>query len=63
MKPLDLSSTLVAGLFGAVLLIAAMTIFACFTDEDRGTSFVPLLIAGFVVGAGVQAGVRLTGVS
>ena len=55
-KSLDVTSSLVAGTIGAALL----AIFAYFSDD------IPVATAalvGFVVGIGIQSGVRLTGVS
>jgi hypothetical protein len=69
MKPLDFVSTILAGVFGALLLLGVFYIFArIFTNPeepsaDYAESKLLLLAAGFVVGAGVQTGVRLTGVS
>jgi hypothetical protein len=60
MDDLDLTSILVAGALGAVLLMAidyAMSL----PDETSPTT--TILAAGFTVGAGVQIGVRLLGVS
>jgi hypothetical protein len=60
MDDLDLTSILVAGALGAVLLLAvdyAMSL----PDETSPTA--TIVGAGFVVGAGVQVGLRLIGVS
>lgn len=62
MKPLDFTSTLIAGLLGAVLL-AALGLLYSLLRSDTEFNFPLLAAAGFVVGAGVQTGVRLTGVS
>lgn len=63
MKSLDLKSTLVAGAFGAAILIAI--IWAGGLSDTAGTTqpYSQAGMAGFVVGAGVQMGVRLAGVS
>jgi hypothetical protein len=58
MRLLDWKSTLVAGLIGAVLLILVDQVIG---DESNAT--VTVGVAGFAVGAGVQVGVRLIGVS
>jgi len=56
MKEPDVKSSLVAGVIGAALFM----LYATFTED------VPVMTAGllgFVLGIGVQTGVRLTGVS
>lgn len=60
MESIDFKSTIVAGLLGAVVL----TVISMFVVDtpDTGT-FATTALTGFVVGAGVQIGVRLTGVS
>jgi hypothetical protein len=69
MRTLDFSSTLVAGIIGGVLLWILVLAFGKFlqmADPETGTnvpSWGVLFAAGFVIGAGVQTGVRLTGVS
>lgn len=56
MKPIDLTSTLVAGILGAVLLsLAGRMRSGCYSNR--------LALIGFAVGAGTQIGVRVTGVS
>ena len=61
MKAIDLKSTVVAGAIGAVLLWMVLSLPA--TSDDGSSAKMPLLFAGFAVGAGVQIGVRLVGVS
>ena len=61
MKSVDLESTVVAGLIGATVLTLITMILnanAPTTSNPYGT-----LPVGFVVGAGVQVGVRMFGVS
>jgi len=57
MKSVDLKSTLVAGVFGAAILTAIVMI--CNSNQYSYST----LGMGFAVGAGVQVGVRLFGVS
>jgi|HubBroStandDraft_2_1064218.scaffolds.fasta_scaffold5359936_1 hypothetical protein len=60
MEDIDITSVIVAGVLGAVLLFAidyAMSL------PDEGSPMPTILGAGFAVGAGVQVGVRLLGVS
>jgi hypothetical protein len=65
MKELDLKSTLVAGLIGAGLLLVIDALFVVSFEQRTPApkEHVANLVAGFVLGAGVQIGVRLTGVS
>jgi hypothetical protein len=56
LKSLDWKSLVVAGLFGAALVAIA------FSDEPE-ISLVSAAATGFLIGAGVQAGVRIVGVS
>lgn len=68
MKPLDFKSTLFAGLAGAFLFIVVAYLYGKYEappDCGCGDSSKAKLwgAAGFVVGAGVQTLVRLTGVS
>jgi hypothetical protein len=58
MRALDLKSTLVAGLIGAGMLF--LVDYFMGAEENSVTS---VLLAGAVVGVGVQIGVRLTGIS
>lgn len=58
MRPIELWSTIVAGLAGAALLALVAWLFL-----DDNDSIAIVALAGFAVGAGVQASVRLTGVS
>jgi hypothetical protein len=64
MKALDLKSVIVAGVIGAALL-SLVTLYV--GPEGTGTTFagnaVPTLATGFAIGAGVQVGVRMLGVS
>lgn len=67
MKSLDLDSTFVAAVIGAVTLVA-ITLVASPTDTtttpaNHGLSLNESLLYGAIVGAVVQTGVRLTGVS
>jgi hypothetical protein len=57
-RGLDFKSTIVAGLLGAVLLMLVDQVMGA--EEN---SIVVVGVAGFLVGAGVQTGVRLIGVS
>ena len=62
MRRLDLVSTLLAGLFGAALTYLIVKAITQNVSDAEGSPW-PLLIGGFFVGAGVQMGVRLAGVS
>ena len=62
MKPLDWESTIIAGVIGAILFVVIAFFFSMFLSDDDN-SVLPMALAGFVIGAGVQTGVRLTGVS
>jgi len=65
MKAPDLVSTFIAALIGALALLAAVAfIHARGWDSCEGETNWPLAAAtGAVVGAAVQVGVRVTGVS
>lgn len=62
MRAIDLKSVLVAGAIGAVALIAWYYISAP-PGAETGSPPMGVAIQGFAVGAIVQVGVRLTGVS
>lgn len=62
MKSPDITSTLVAGTLGAALTMLVLTMVLMAKDEDRPPAW-EVLLTGFIVGAGVQTGVRLVGVS
>ena len=62
MRRLDLVSTIAAGLFGAALTYLIVKAITANVENADGSPW-PLLIGGFFVGAGVQMGVRLSGVS
>lgn len=67
MRGLDLSSTIVAAIIGGALLWAAVyafgSVFNAPDDTESGPNWGLIFAAGAVIGAGVQTGVRLTGVS
>jgi hypothetical protein len=67
MKSVDLESTIVAGFIGAAILwgiaLAMSWTPSCPACIANGTGSFQYPLAGFAVGAGVQIGVRLIGVS
>lgn len=62
MKPIELKSTLVAGVIGAIALMALSQV-GIYGDCKGASSPVNAGLLGFTIGAVVQIGVRLTGVS
>jgi ABC-type Fe3+-siderophore transport system permease subunit len=62
MKKLDFISILVAAMFGAALVAVVISLLNE-NSPDSNPTLTTLALAGLVVGAGVQTGVRLTGVS
>jgi len=62
MRRPDLISTIAAGLFGAALTYLIVKAIMAQVPDAEGSPW-PLLIGGFFVGAGVQMGVRISGVS
>jgi hypothetical protein len=60
MEELDITSVIVAGILGAILLWAVDYALSLPDETSPATT---ILGAGLVVGAGVQVGVRLLGVS
>lgn len=67
MRSLDLSSTFVAAILGGFILWGLVYAFGTImfpSDEaNSGPNWGIVFAAGAVLGAGVQTGVRLTGVS
>lgn len=64
MNDLDIVSILVAAAFGAVLLyVVDQLVEGCPTCSVSGFPSTNMIITGLAVGAGVQIGVRLIGVS
>lgn len=65
MKAPDVASTLVAGMFGALLLLVVAWLYATTRGDEETTlpSYPLLAAAGFIIGAGTQVGVRVAGVS
>jgi len=64
MKKPDLTSTVVAGVVGAIVLSVLAPPLICGEQCDDGPMGPYLIPAtGFLVGAGVQVGVRVIGVS
>lgn len=61
MKHLDLTSLLVAGMAGALLLLLVIELFD--TTNNNRTNYASYLLYGFVVGMGVQVAERFTGAS
>jgi hypothetical protein len=59
-EEIDLTSVVIAGALGALLLFV---IDYALSLPDEGSPVGTILGAGFAVGAGVQVGVRLLGVS
>lgn len=62
MKKLDFVSVLVAAVFGAALVAVVISLLNE-NSPDTNPTLTQLALAGLIVGAGVQTGVRLTGVS
>lgn len=63
MKPLDLKSTLIAGVVGAITLYIIAPLFVTSTTPTEPASTTTILASGFALGAIVQTVVRITGVS
>jgi hypothetical protein len=63
MKAVDLKSVLVAGAIGAVLLLLVDMVLGASAQPSNASSPMSAVGAGFVVGAGVQIGMRISGVS
>jgi hypothetical protein len=62
LKKLDFISILVAAVFGAALVAVVISLLNE-NSPDTNPTLTQLALAGLLVGAGVQTGVRLTGVS